>query len=241
MRRNCRFSSRSAGTIRGPLLPTAMCPPAPSPFSLDDAAQSLAAGRAAKPPRRDQMRAREVLFAPGTIAAKKSGVRGWALALARPDTRCARRVRRRLQAVPNSLCSLALSAPGPILPVLGLAFLSTVDGLPIPLAGPSLPPASGLGPALRAAVSSLGTCGTKGLLTVFEQTQPLPRLTCPLTGSRLAASLVWASDAEIFASAPRRPTCLPPVPNLPSSLRSRGLASKPRGRAPINCKPTITA
>jgi hypothetical protein len=212
MRRNCRFSSRSAGTIRGPLLPTAMCPPAPSPFSLDDAAQSLAAGRAAKPPRRDQMRAREVLFAPGTIAAKKSGVRGWALALARPDTRCARRVRRRLQAVPNSLCSLALSAPGPILPVLGLAFLSTVDGLPIPLAGPSLPPASGLGPALRAAVSSLGTCGTKGLLTVFEQTQPLPRLTCPLTGSRLAASLMWAQGScELPTAKPRTRRSLPPL------------------------------
>jgi hypothetical protein len=70
VKRNCRFSSRSAGAIRDPPVPTAMCPPAPSPFSLDDAAQSLAAGRAAKPPRRDQMRAREVLFAPGTIAEK---------------------------------------------------------------------------------------------------------------------------------------------------------------------------
>jgi hypothetical protein len=151
-------------------------------------------------------------FAPGTIAAKKSGFRGWALALARPDTRCALRVRRRLQAVPNSLCSLALSAPGPIVPVLGLAFLSTVDGLPIPLAGPSLPPASGLGPALRAAVSSLGTCGTKGLLTVFEQTQPLPRLTCPLTGSRLAASLMWAQGScELPTAKPRTRRSLPPL------------------------------
>jgi hypothetical protein len=63
-----------------------MCPPVPSPFSLDDATQSLTAGRAAKPPRRDQMRAWEMRFAPGTIAAKKSGARGWALALARLDT-----------------------------------------------------------------------------------------------------------------------------------------------------------
>ena len=58
----------------------------PPPFSLDHATQSLTAGRAAKPPRRDQMRACEMLFAPGTIAAKKSGFRRWALALARLDT-----------------------------------------------------------------------------------------------------------------------------------------------------------
>ena len=181
-----------------------MCPPAPSPFSLDDATQSLAAGRAAKPPRRDQMRACEMLFAPGTIAAKKSGFRGWALALARPDIRRARRVRRRLQAVPNSLCSLAFSAPEPVVPVLRPAFLSTVDGLSILLAGSSSPPASGFYPALGAAVSSLGTCGTKRLLAAFEQTQPLPRLSCPLTGSRLAASLVWAQGScELPTAKPR--------------------------------------
>jgi len=67
---------------------------APPPFSLDDATQSLAARRAAKPPHRDQMRALEMHFASRAIAAKKSGFRGWALALARLDTRCALRVRR---------------------------------------------------------------------------------------------------------------------------------------------------
>jgi hypothetical protein len=181
-----------------------MCPPAPSPFSLDDATQSLTAGRAAKPPRRDQMRAREMLFAPGTIAAKKSGFRGWALALARPDIRRALRVRRRLQAVSNSLCSPAFSSPGPILPVLGLAFLSTVDGLPIALAGSPSPPASGCRPALGATVSSLGTCGTKGFLAALEQAQPLPRLSCPLTGPGLAASLMWAQGScELPTAKPR--------------------------------------
>ena len=84
-----------------------------------------------------------MLFAPGTIAAKKSGFRGWALALARSGTGCALRLRRRLKAVLYFLCSLAFSAAGPIPPVLGLAFLSTVDGLPIPLAGSPSPPASG--------------------------------------------------------------------------------------------------
>jgi len=71
-----------------------MYPPVPAPFSLDDATQSLAAGRAAKPPRRDQMRAWEMLLAPGTITARKSGFHGWALALARLDIRCALLVRR---------------------------------------------------------------------------------------------------------------------------------------------------
>ena len=90
-----------------------------------------------------------MLFAPGTIAAKKSGFRGWALALAWLDIRCTLRVRCRLQAVLNFLRSLAFSASGPILPVLGLAFLSTVDGLPIPLAGSSSPPAFGLRASTR--------------------------------------------------------------------------------------------
>ena len=35
-----------------------------------------------------------MLFASGTIAAKKSDFRGWALALARLDIRCALRTRR---------------------------------------------------------------------------------------------------------------------------------------------------
>ena len=119
----------------------------------------------------------------------------------------------------NSLRSLALSAPRPILPVLGLAFLSTVDGLTIPLAGSSSPPASGCGLALGAAVSSLGTCGKKVFLAALEQTQPLPRLTCcPLTGSRLTASLMWAQGScELPTAKPRTrgPTC--PAPRRPNN------------------------
>ena len=109
-----------------------------------------------------------MLFAPGTITAKKSGFRGWALALARPGIRRTPQVRRRLQVAPNLLHSLAFSASGPILAVLGLAFLSTVDGVPIPLAGSSSPPASRFGLALGAAVSSLGTSGMKRFLATLE-------------------------------------------------------------------------
>jgi hypothetical protein len=48
-----------------------------------------------------------MFFAPGTITAKKSGFRGRALALARPNIRRTPQVRRRLQAAPNLLHSLA--------------------------------------------------------------------------------------------------------------------------------------
>ena len=147
-----------------------MRPSAPSPFPLDDATQSLAAGRAAKPSRRNQMSAWEMLFTSRTIAAQKSGFRGWALALTRLDTGCTLGIGCRLEAVLYFLGSLAFTAPGPIPPVLDLAFLSTVDGLPILLAGSSSPPALGCSSALGTAISSLGTCWTKWFLAALEQT-----------------------------------------------------------------------
>ena len=212
-----------------------MRPSAPSPFSLDDATQSLAAGRAAKPSRRNQMRAWEMLFTSGTIAAKKSGFRGWALALARLDIRCTLRARRRLKAGLSCLCSLAFSAPGPVVPVLRPAFLSTVDGLPILLAGSSSPPALGCSPALGTAVSSLGTCWTKRFLAALEQTQPLPRLSCPLTDARLAASLMWAQGScELPTAKPRMRSlrlrseapCLPPSTTYPNYDHSAWIPSR---------------
>lgn len=143
-------------------------------------------------------------FAPGTIAAKKSRFRGWALALARLDIRRALRVRHRLLALPNSLRSLAFSSPGPVLAVLGLAFLATVFGLPIPLAGSFSPPAPGCGLALGATVASLGMGGMEWLLASLEQAQSLSRLSCPLTGSRLATSLMWAQGScELPTAKPR--------------------------------------
>jgi hypothetical protein len=200
------------GAACDPPVPTVAGALPPSPFSLDHATQSLAAGRAAKPPRRVRMRECEMLFAPGTIAAKKSGFRGWALALARLDGALARRARRRARAGLSYLCSPVFGATRPILSVLGLAFLSTVGGLPILLAGSPSPPASSFCAALRATVSSLGMCGVKGFLAALEQTEPLPRLTCPLTGPRLAASLMWAQGScELPTAKPRTRRSLPPL------------------------------
>jgi hypothetical protein len=187
-------------------------------------------------------------FTPGPIAAKKCGFRGRALALARLDTRCPLRVRRRLRAGQSCLCSLAFSAPGPISPVLGLAFLPTVGGLSIPFGCPSSPPALGFEPAFRTAVPSLGRCGTKRFLAALEQTQALPRLSCPLTGSRLTASLMWAQGScELPTAKPRtrrlwlRSEALYlPVPVI-SKLRSLGFVSKPHCWMPITCKPPIAA
>src|SRR4051794_8190605 len=65
----------------------------PAPLPLDDAAQRPTAGGAAKPLAGAASGGREVRFATGPIAAKKSGFVGWALTLAR-RRRGARRVRR---------------------------------------------------------------------------------------------------------------------------------------------------
>jgi hypothetical protein len=153
-----------------------------------------------------------MLFASGTIAAKKSRFRCWALALARLHHTLARRVRRRKEACLGCRYPSAFGATRPVLPVLGLAFFSTVGGPPILLAGPSSPPASSLGAALGATVSGLGMCGVKGFLAAFEQTVSLPRLTRPLTGPSLAASLMWAQGScELPMAKPRTRRSLPPL------------------------------
>ena len=184
----------------------------PSPFPLDDSAQRLAAGRATKPSRRVGVRASEMLFASGTIAAKKSGFRCWALALARLHRTLARRVRRRRETGLGCRCPQAFDATRPVLTVLGLAFFSTVGGPPILLAGPSSPPAPSFGAALGATVAGLGVCGVKGFLAALEQTVSLPRLTCPLTGTSLVASLMWAQGScELPTAKPRTRRSLPPL------------------------------
>jgi hypothetical protein len=96
-------------------------------------------------------------FAPRTIAAKKSEFRRWAPALAWLDTGCTLGIGCRLEAALYPGGSSAFTAPGPIPPVLGLAFLASADGLPIAFASSSSPAAFGFEPALRAAVSRLGT------------------------------------------------------------------------------------
>jgi hypothetical protein len=169
-----------------------------------------------------------MLFAPGTIAAKKSGFRCWALALAQLHRALADRVRRRREAGLGCPCPQAFGATGPVLPVLGLAFFSTVGSPTILLAGPSSPPATSFGPALRATISGLRMCGVKGFLATLEQTMSLPRLTCPLTGYSLAASLIWAQGScELPTAKPRTRRSLPP-------LRGAFLDHAPPGcRSPI--------
>ena len=153
-----------------------------------------------------------MLFAPGTIAAKKFGSRCWALALARLHRTLGRRVRRRRETGLGCRCPQAFGATRPVLTVLGLAFCLAVGSPPILLAGPSSPPAPSLGAALRATVSSLGMCGFKGFLAALEQTVSSPGLTCPLTGTSLVASLMWAQGScELPTAKPRTRRSLPPL------------------------------
>jgi len=69
-------------------------PQPPPSFSFDHSRQRLAAGRATEPPGSVGVRTSKMLFAPGTIAAEKSGFRCWALALARLLSAVAGRIRR---------------------------------------------------------------------------------------------------------------------------------------------------
>ena len=153
-----------------------------------------------------------MLIAPRTITAKKFGFRCWALALARLHHTFGRRVRRRRETGLGCRCLQAFGAPRPVLPVLSLAFFSTVVGPPILLTGPPSPPTTSFGTALGATESGLGMCGVKRLFATLEQTMSLPRLTCPLTGTSLVASLTWAQGScELPAAKPRTRRSLPPL------------------------------
>ena len=181
------------------------------------------------------MRACKIHLAPRTIAAKKFGFRCWALALARLQRTFARRAWRRRKTCLSCRCAQTFGATRPVLPVLGLAFLSTVGGPPISLAFPSSPPAASFGTALGATVSGLGMCGVKRPFATLEQTMSLPRLTCPLTGTSLVASLTWAQGScELPAAKPRTRRSLPP-------LRGAFLDhDSPRCRLPIQPTPIKT-
>ena len=198
----------------------------PPTFPFDHATQSLAAGRTAKSSGRIGVRACEVLFAPRTIAAKKIGIRRWALALALPRRAFARRVLCGVERRLGFGCPSAFGAARSVPPALSLAFSPTVGGSPILLAGTSSPPASSLGAALRATVSGLGMCVAEGLLTSLEETPSLPRPTCPLTGPGLAASLTWAQGScELPTAKPRTRRTMPPLRGalLAYSLRTQSL------------------
>ena len=154
------------------------------------------------------MGACEMLFASGAIAAKKFGLRCWALALARLLCAGAGPVRRWRGA---GLGGQAFGATRPVLPALGLTFFSTVGGTPIALAGSSSPPAPSFGAALGATIPGLGICGVVGFLATLEQTVSLPRPTCPLTATSLVASLMWAQGScELPTAKPRTRRSMPP-------------------------------
>ena len=170
----------------------------------------------------------------GTIAAKKSGFRCWCW-----PSRGARHIRTSCPAskrdwpgltpcasVRRDETGTAGSGPG--------VFLDRWQSADI-AAGPSSPPATSFGTALGATVSGLRMCGVKGLLATLEQTMSLPRLTCPLTGPGLAASLTWAQGScELPTAKSRTRRLLPP-------LRGAFLDhDTPRCRFPIQPTPIRT-
>jgi hypothetical protein len=207
-----------------------LCAPGPLPppsLPLNDPPQRLAAGRAAKPLTRAPPGGSEVVFAPRTGAAKKSGFVRWALTLAPLRRTLACGVRRHRVGCLGLGLTPALGASTPVPPALGAAFLLAVGGPPVLPAGLPSPPPPGRGATLRATIPGLGVGWSEELLAPLEQTAPLSRPTGPLTGAGLAASLVWAQGScELPAAKPRVRS---PLPSAPRRLLS---SLGPRGRSP---------
>jgi hypothetical protein len=253
-RRYASTNSGPAATGRrtSPSRPSRPLPPPPLP--LDHPPQRLTAGGAAKPLARAPLRGCEVLFTPRPVAAKKSGIVGWALTLARLDLAPARRVR------PCGIGGLGVGRTPPlgaatsVPPALRLAFLLAVGGPPVLTAGLPSPPPPRRRAALGTTVPGLGVGRSEGLFTPLEETPPPSRPTSPLTGPGLAASLMWAQGSSELPtakprvrsplrSAPRRLfSFLRPLvadPLLPS-LRPIHPASKPLRREPLRRNPVVS-
>ena len=186
-------------------------------------------------------------IAPRTVAAKKLGIRCWALALALRRRPWARHLRRCGERPLGFRRLPPLLAPRPVSSTLSLASFPTVGGLPILPAGTTASPATSGRAALRATVPGLGMGGTKGLLASLEQTTSRSRPTCPLTGPSLAASLMWAQGScELPTAKSRTGRSLAPLrgafldhdPRVVApchpSLRPPGRASKPHGSDPAH-------
>jgi hypothetical protein len=214
-------NSGAAATTRRAPPSHLMRPLPPPPLPLDHPPQRLTAGRAAKPLAGAALRGREVLFAAGTVAARKSGIVRWALTLARRRRTAARRIRHRGIGGPGFGHTPALGAATSVPPALGLAFLLAVGGPPVLPAGLPSPPPPCRRAALRATVPGLGVGRSEGLFASLEQTPPPSRPTRPLTGSRWAASLEWAQgSSELPTAKPRARSPLRSAPRrLFSSLR----------------------
>src|SRR4051794_1087235 len=126
-----------ASTNSGPATTAGRAPPSrwarplpPPPLPLDHSPQRLTARWAAEPLAWAPLRGREVLFTPRTVAAKKSGIVAWALALGRRRRTSARGIRLRGIGGLGLGRTPALGAATPVTPALRLAFLLTVGGLP---------------------------------------------------------------------------------------------------------------
>ena len=205
-------AATTTGRISLSRAPRALPPP---PLALDHAPQRLTASRTTEPLARAPRRGREPLFTPRTIAAKKSGIVRWALALGWLDfvfTGCVR---------PCGIGILGLGRPPslgaatPVTPALGLAFLLSVGRPPILPAGLPPPPPPRHRAALGATVSGLGMSRSEDLLAPFEQTPPLSRPTPPLTCPRLVASWIRAQGScELPAAKPRARSPLCSAPRL---------------------------
>lgn len=209
-----------ASTNSGPAAPArrsmSSLPPRPlppPPLALDHPPQRLTAGRTAEPLTRAPLRGCEVGFTPRTVAARKSGIVGWALALAPRLRTSARGVRPRGTGRLGFGRSPALGAATPVPPALAPTVLLAVGRPPILSAGPPAPPPPRRRATLGTTVPGLRVGRSEGLLAPLEQTPPLSRPTRPLTGSRWAMSLEWAQGSGKLPTAKprtRSPLCSAP-------------------------------
>jgi hypothetical protein len=212
-RRYRSTNSRPTTPARRSIPSRAPRPLPPPPLPLDHPPQRLTTRRATKPLARAPLRGREVLFTPRTVAAKKSEIVRWALALGRRLRTRARDVRPGWVGRVGFSLAPTLGAATPVPPALVAAFLLAVGRLSILSAGLPPPPTTGRRAALGATVPGLGMGGSEGLLTSLEQTAPLSRPTSLLTRPRLAASLEWAQGSgELPTAKPRArsPLCSAP-------------------------------
>ena len=191
-----------------------------------------------------------MLFTPRPIAARKTGIVGWALALAGGCRVVARAVRPRGNSRLGLSHTPSLGAATPISPALVAAFLLAVGRPPVLPVGSPLPPSPCRRAAFGTAVPSLRMSRSEGLLTPLEQTPPLSGPTRPLTGSQRMASVEWAQGSgelptarprarSPFHSAPRllvsshRPSWSIPSPypttDPPANQQARATSPKPAG------------
>jgi hypothetical protein len=213
-RRPYASTNSGASTTAGQASPSRSTRPlSPPPLALDHAPQRLTARRATEPPARAPLRGCEVLFTPRTVAARKSGIVAWALALGRRCFISARGIR------PRGIVGLglgrtpAIGAATSVTPALCPAFLLTVGGLPVLPAGLPSPPTTCCRAALGATVPGLGMSGSKERLTPLEQTPPRSRPTRPLTSPSSLASWIRAQGSGKLPTAKprtRSPLCSAP-------------------------------